>query len=122
SLRMLAKDCLQYLIVDIGLTITTVVKPDVALIKFNSVYRNSRCKPAHDAFYRMHRYCPYTEEAEYVINTESVEIITHLTKPLAPPCKPIFLHFLPIVCGEAPVLSLHGKVVWRCAGLHIHIV
>src|SRR5688572_15094422 len=86
------------------------------------MHRDSRFKMPHDAFYGMHRDGPYAEETKNMIYAERIKIFTHLLKTLTPPRKSIFGHAFPVICREAPVLSLHGKIIRRRSGLLIHVI
>ncbi len=95
---------------------------DLPAMKFIDTYRNSRHKMSHDTFYCMHGDAKYPEETQYMIDTESIEIVTHLFKTLLPPGEAIFTHTLPVVCGKSPVLPLHCKIIgWRTR-LSIHVI
>ena len=79
-------------------------------------------KFAHNTFYCISRYAPYSKKAQYMINSESIEIFTHLLKTLSPPTKSILLHFFPVVGRKTPVLAFNGKIIRRCTCLCIHII
>src|SRR4051812_2817218 len=70
----------QYLLIDILTTISLMIKPDSSFIKFTDINRNSRFKMSHNAFNRMIRNTPNAEEAENMIYSESIKIITHFFK------------------------------------------
>src|SRR5919205_4097153 len=70
----------------------------------------------------MIRNAPYSKETQNMINSECIEIEAHLFETLFPPRIMIFVHFFPIVCRESPVLTCYSKIVWRCAGLHVHVI
>ena len=57
-----------------------------------------------------------------MINTKSVEIITHLLKTLPPPGKIIFLHGFPVIGRKTPVLSFCCKCIGWCTSLLIHVI
>ena len=56
---------------------------------------------------------PYTEEAEDVIHTVSIEIILHLLEAGAPPAEVILRHLVPVIGRESPVLSADGEIIGR---------
>ena len=89
---------------------------------FVNMYWNCWNKIAHYAFNCMCRNTPDSEKTKDMINSKSIEIITHLSKSLLPPSKSIFLHFLPIVSWKTPVLAFNCKCIWRCSCLQIHII
>ena len=64
---------------------------------------------------------PYPEEAEYVVDAERVEVLRHLVQPSLPPGISVFRHFLPVVGGEAPVLSVAAEIVGRGAGRGVEV-
>ena len=67
------------------------------------------------------RNLPYPEEAEDVVDAVCVEIFRHLSETLFPPAESVGRHSFPVVGWEAPVLTQHGKVVGRRAGLRVHV-
>ena len=54
-----------------------------------------------------HRYLPYAKKAKYVVNPIGVKIFRHLAETIFPPLETIYSHLIPIICGEAPVLTKH---------------
>ena len=56
-----------------------------------------------------------------VVDTEGVEIPSHLREAFLPPFEPAFLYFFPIVRGEFPILPFYGEHVGRSSSLHVHI-
>ncbi len=84
--------------------------------------RQAGNKPTHDSLYSVRWNAPYTKESENMIDTKRIEVIAHLLKPLFPPGKPVFLHLLPVIRGELPVLTDGSKIIRRCAGLLIHVI
>ena len=64
---------------------------------------------------------PYTEEAQHVVNTISIEILRHVLEATYPPATAVFYHLVPVVCRESPVLSVYGEVVWRCSSLSVEV-
>ena len=102
--------------------IPLIIEKDPVLTKLVNMNRNTRGKPSHYTLHSMGRNTPDAEETKYMINTESIKIITHLFKALFPPGKIIFLHFFPIIGWKTPILTNCSKVIWRSTGLPIHIV
>ena len=49
---------------------------------------------------------PDAEESEYMVDSESVEVLRHFLQTGLPPGVIVLLHLLPVVSGEAPVLSV----------------
>src|SRR5882672_3732901 len=121
-LRIIPEYFPQHCIIDKRPGITFMVKPDIPLGKLHPEYRNGRHKIPEDTLHGIHGYAPYPEKPQYVVDAESVEVIAHLLKTALPPAKSVLLHFLPVIGRKAPVLTLHCKIVRRCAGLLVHMV
>ena len=69
----------------------------------------------------LHRNLPNTEEAKDMVDAICIEVFSHLLEAVFPPLEAIFIHFLPIVGRESPVLTLNREVIrWR-TGLAVHI-
>src|SRR5678816_1441107 len=99
-----------------------MIKPYPSFPKFTYMYSYCRYKMSHDTFHCINWNAPNSKEPKYMINSECIKIIAHLLKSLAPPFKMIFLHLFPIVSWEAPVLSLHCKIIRWCPCLEIQVV
>ena len=56
-----------------------------------------------------------------MIDTETIEIIFQFTETFLPPGEIIFLHHIPIIGREPPVLTIYGEIVGRSTGLTVHI-
>ena len=67
------------------------------------------------------RYRPDAEEAEHMVNAVSIKILRHVLETAFPPQASVFDHALPVVGGEAPVLSVHRESVWRSACLRVEV-
>ena len=76
---------------------------------------------AQQAVNGMYGNLPDAEEAEDMVDAESVEIFGHLRHAGLPPRIAVLRHVLPVVGREAPVLARCGKGVGRCSGLRIHV-
>mmetsp|Transcript_13105 Transcript_13105/g.39670 ORF Transcript_13105/g.39670 Transcript_13105/m.39670 type:complete len:245 (+) Transcript_13105:2656-3390(+) len=63
---------------------------------------------------------PDAEESQHMINSVGVKILGHVGQSPLPERITVLLHFVPLVCGEAPVLPHFGKHVWRCACRYVH--
>eukprot|EP01085_Mycamoeba_gemmipara_P004828 Mycagemm_TRINITY_DN9765_c0_g1::TRINITY_DN9765_c0_g1_i1::g.4828::m.4828 type:complete len:304 gc:universal TRINITY_DN9765_c0_g1_i1:327-1238(+) len=61
------------------------------------------------------RNCPDAEESHDVINTVEVVDLGGHSEASAPPGEIVLLHLWPVVEREAPVLTIGGKRVGRCA-------
>ena len=64
---------------------------------------------------------PDTEETEYVVDAIGIEIFSHLAEAAYPPAAAVFEHSIPVVGGEAPVLSVYGEGIGRCTGLTVQV-
>ena len=69
----------------------------------------------------MHRDFPDAEEAQHVVNSVGVEILSHLLEAANPPLVAIFGHLVPVVGGESPVLPILREVIWWCSCLSVEI-
>ena len=67
------------------------------------------------------RYLPYSEEAKDMVYPVSIEVLRHVLESPYPPLTSISNHRLPVVCGEAPVLSIYRKVIWRSTCLSVKV-
>ena len=68
-----------------------------------------------------HGNLPNAEEAEHVVDAIGVEEMTHVLESAHPPSTVVAEHLVPVVCGEAPVLAILSKVIWRRTGLTVHV-
>ena len=59
------------------------------------------------------RNLPHTEEAQYVVDADGVEVLLHPTQALSEP-RNNSRRFLPIISGESPVLTIGREIVRRC--------
>ena len=71
--------------------------------------------------YRMRWDFPDTEETKNMVYAVSCEILCHFAETLLPPLVVVLFHYLPIIGGKAPVLSVHGECVGWCACLTVHV-
>jgi len=78
-------------------------------------------KLPQQAMYGVHRDFPDAEEAEDVVDAIGVEVFSHFAEALHPPCITVFFHDIPVIGGEAPVLSVHREIVGWCAGLSVQV-
>src|SRR5574344_636520 len=69
----------------------------------------------------LNRYFPYTKKAENMVYAVCIEIFSHLTKSVDPPATIVFQHDIPVICGEAPVLSVGRAGVRRSTCLSVKI-
>ena len=56
-----------------------------------------------------------------MVDPYRIEVTLHHGKAVAPPAEALRLHRLPIIGGEAPVLSIGGEEVGRCTCLLIQV-
>ena len=73
----------------------------------------SRIEMSQQARNMLDRDFPYTEKAQYMIYTESLEVVGHALETLAPPGKAVSSHYVPSVDGKTPVLPILGKLIRR---------
>src|SRR4030095_11880213 len=107
---------------DEGFAVPVVIEPNSFFTELGNMHGDGRNKVPHDTFNIMHRNTPNPEKTKNMIYAKCIKIIAHLLETVAPPCEAVLLHPLPVVGREAPVLSLHRKIVrWR-ARLHTHTV
>lgn len=64
-------------------------------------------------------YLPDTEEAKHVIDAEGIEVLGHLQQALTPPQEAVLSHLVPVVCWEAPVLTVGREPIWWRTSLWI---
>ena len=64
---------------------------------------------------------PNAEEAQDVVDAVGGKVFCHFAETLLPPLVIILFHYIPIVCGDPPVLSVSGECIGRCTGLSVHI-
>ncbi len=65
----------------------------------------------------MTRYLPDTEESQHVVYAVGIEILVHVLEASHPPLAAVLEHGIPVICREAPVLSVDREVIWRCSRL-----
>ena len=56
-----------------------------------------------------------------MVDAVGIEVVAHLLEAVAEPLVVVLGHFLPVIGGEAPVLSVGGKSIGRSAGLSVHV-
>ena len=95
-------------------------------ILLNLLFREgkSRIEMATQTLYIFTRHLPNTEEAQDMIDAETVKIVSQLRETILPPLEMILLHRLPIIGREQPVLSIGREIIrWRtCLSVHVEIV
>src|SRR5438105_5546204 len=102
--------------------IAVALEPDVLLPEFLPVQRNRGHEITHDPFNRVAGHAPDAEKTEDMIDPERVEVMADLLEALPPPTKTVFLHSLPIISRETPILAFRRKRIrWR-PRLHVQIV
>lgn len=75
------------------------------------------CDPGDSASWKF----PDAEEAQDVVNAVRTEELCQLAQSAPPPGISILTHLLPVVGGEAPVLSIGVKLVWRGSSGGVHV-
>lgn len=92
----------------------------VALYLFAS-HGECRLELSEQSAYAVGRYRPDAEEAEYVVDAVSVEVLRHVLEAAHPPLASVGNHAVPVVRWEAPVLSVHRECVWRSTCLRVEV-
>ena len=64
---------------------------------------------------------PNAEEAEHVVDAVGVEVFCHFAEAFHPPGAAVGYHFIPVVGGEAPVLTVGGEGIGRCTRLAVEV-
>ena len=82
--------------------ITIIIKPDIVCMKFRNINRNCRNKSSHNSFDCIHRNTPDSKKSKNMINSKSIEIITHLVKPTGATIDNYLLSFFPSCKSESP--------------------
>ena len=92
-------------------------------VAFNLLARHAEggAELSQQAVYGVGRNLPDTEEAQNMVYTVSVKILSHVLKAPDPPLTAVFQHRVPVVSGESPVLSVDRKIVWRRTGLPVEV-
>src|SRR5262249_27610698 len=80
-----------------------------------------RNKPPHDPLHFIFRNAPNTKETQDMIDAKRIKVIAHLAESLFPPGKSIFLHSLPVINRESPVLPDDREIIRRSPGLPVHV-
>ena len=68
------------------------------------------------------RNLPDAEEAQDVVDAESVEVLGHGAQAGLPPGIVVLRHLLPVIGGETPVLAVPAEEIRRSARARIQIV
>ena len=121
-ISVFAEEVAEEVVHDIRRGLQVDVEPEVIVIS-QLIDREGQggVKHTQQAVHRIAGDLPYSEEAEDVVNAIRIKVFGHLAETCLPPCKAIFVHLLPVVGGEAPVLALYREVIRRRTGLAIHI-
>ena len=64
---------------------------------------------------------PDAEETQHVIYTIGIEILRHLAEAAHPPRAVVLEHLVPVVGGEAPVLSVVREGIGWCSSLSVEV-
>src|SRR5262249_44675116 len=112
----------QNSVVDERQDIAVFLKSNAALRKLTGMDGKGRSEVAEDALDSVDRNAPNAEEAQDVVDPESIEVATQLSEALFPPREPGLLHQRPVVGGEAPVLAFFGERVGGGTCLDVHMV
>ena len=86
-----------------------------------AAHAECRREVAEQSVYGCCRNFPDAEEAQHVVDAVCVEVLLHILEAANPPLAAVGYHLVPVVCGEAPVLSAHREVIWRSTGLSVEV-
>ena len=78
-------------------------------------------KLSEQTMHGIRRDFPYTEEAKHMVYAVSIKVLIHILEATYPPLTAVFHHFIPVIRGKSPVLSVHREVVRRCTGLSVEV-
>ena len=81
----------------------------------------SRSELSEQSLYTMAWNFPNAEESKDMVDAISCEIFCHLRETTLPPLVAILFHHLPIVGGEAPVLTIGREGIRWCTCLSVHV-
>ena len=117
-----AEKVAQEVIHDIRSGLKIHIEPEVVVVaQLVGVEGKGGIKHAQQTVELSHWNLPDAEEAEHVVDAVNVEIFGHLAETGLPPCEAVAVHLLPVVGGEAPVLSHHREVIRGSACLAVEI-
>ncbi len=66
-------------------------------------------------------YLPDAEETQDVVDAVGVEVFGHIAEAAYPPLAAVLEHLIPVVGGEAPVLTVDREGVGRCTSLTVEV-
>ena len=67
----------------------------------------------------INRNFPDTEEAQNMVNAVGIEIFRHILETAYPPGTVVLQHLIPVIGGEAPVLTVGRERIGRRTSLSI---
>ena len=118
---MRAEHLSEEVFMDIGFREEIFAECHSVAFYFFARHRQGGNKLAQQSVYGMHRDFPNAEETQDVVDTVGIEVFRHLAETLHPPGITVFLHYVPVVSREAPVLTVHGEVIGWCARLSVQV-
>ena len=107
---------------DVWFAESVFVELNATVLELVAVDWDCGVKYAHQSACLRPRYRPDAEESKDVVEPVSVEIFAHFGQASLPPGVSVLCHLVPVVGGEAPILTVIGEVVGRCAGLAVEVV
>ena len=110
----------EEVLVDVGFQELGTEAEAVAL-DFFTRHGQGRDELSQQAVDGVHRDFPDAEEAQNVVDAVGVEVFGHFAETLHPPGIAVLLHHVPVVGGEAPVLSVGREVVGRGTCLSVQV-
>ena len=116
-----AEHLFKKVLVDIGFQEEVFAEGQSVTFYLLARHAQGRNKLPQQAVHGMHRYLPDTEETKDMVYAISIEVFRHFTEAFHPPCITVFLHYIPIIGRESPVLSVHREIIGRRTGLTVQV-
>ena len=97
-----------------------VHEPQAPLLELVAPNGHRGTEPTHPPHARVRRELPDAEESQDVVDSHRGEVPLEVRHPRAPPPVPVLAHLLPVVRGEAPVLTVRVEIVRGGARAGVH--
>ena len=115
------KTLLEKVVVDERLDHKVLLEGKSVAFDFAGRHRQRGSELAQESVNRVGRNLPDAEEAEDVVDAVGREVLLHLAEALEPPLEAVLEHGIPVVGGEAPVLTIGRERIGRSACRTVHI-
>ena len=112
---------LQNIIRDKGFCMLFGIKGEAKSAYFLFAHGQRGREMTQQSVHTMCRYVPNAEETQYVVYSVCIEVACHLAETRFPPTVVLKRHGFPVICGEAPVLSVHTEIIWWRTRLTVHV-